>query len=109
VHIPFVLFRTQCLCGAPVLIKNPRLSDDYIRTARRCLDCGDPILPRKPKGRVPKVREIPLPPHPWICASCQEHHRADEPGTDLDSEIKDWLHGKPIARRTYAPRGAWYH
>ena len=104
VSIPFVFFRTICTCGSPVIIRNPQVTDDFLRTARRCLDCGDPILPPKPKGRVPRVPTLLPRPHPWICESCRERHKMDEPGTDLDSEIKAWLRGHPPLSRTAARR-----
>jgi hypothetical protein len=104
VHIPFVLFRTTCQCGAALVIRNPKVSDEYVRTARRCLDCGDPILPAKPKGRVPKQPPVNVAPHPWVCESCKERHRVDEPGTDLDWEIKAWLQGHAPVSRTVSRR-----
>jgi len=109
VHIPFVVFRTSCHCGSPLIIQNPKVTDEYARTARRCLDCGDPILPPKPKGRVPKQPIANVRPHPWVCESCRERHRIDEPGTDLDSEIKSWLRGNAPVSRTVSRRAPWLY
>jgi hypothetical protein len=109
VHIPFVVFRTSCRCGSPLLIRNPKVTDEYARTARRCLDCGDPILPAKPKGRVPRCPVASVRPHPWICESCRERHRVDEPGTNLDSEIKAWLRGQTPISRTVSRRAPWLY
>jgi hypothetical protein len=93
-HLPFVYFRTRCECGTPLVIKNPKVPEKYIQTARRCLDCGDPIAPVVPKGRTPRFAHLLPRPQPWVCRSCWERHRVDEPGTNLDMELVDWLNGQ---------------
>ena len=99
IHIPFVYFRTRCACGAPLMIQNPQLDETYIRQARRCLDCGDPIAPPVAGGRNLKYPSERARPHPWVCQSCWERHRHDEPGTNIDVEIQLWLKGqKPQSR-----------
>ena len=107
VHLPFVMFRTRCECGAPLVIQNPKIPENYIKSARRCLDCGDPIAPPVARGRTPRLQDNRLKPHPWICQSCWERHRVDEPGTDLDMEIRQWLKGQaPMSRSVATSRRA---
>lgn len=100
VHVPFVVFRMYCECGEPIIAQNPRIPAEYVKKARRCLDCGDPIAPVVPRGRVPRIAGRLPHPDPWVCASCWERHRVDEPGTDLDLELRQWLKGRPPVSRS---------